>query len=246
MSGYYGSAAKEVKAILDLLDEKTQHSPKVIGLFDEPLDYSSDFLSSDNLQKYYSLIEDKIASSKNSHIVNRLNAFIAPFDYVYLLQSVNNRSTARQISQVGSGRLNRLATVIGDGKAPILGETFAKSDDFLRDFRNIANMPDRLYEDKSLALNKPITLKYPSSAIHAGDAALVDGIRALLGVYQNSWVVFTQGQMDVTIDLQKTLKVQSVTACFGRAPSVNIELPDKFDVSYSSDNTSFSKWGNWQ
>lgn len=240
----YGEASEYVIQSLERLDKNMQSSNKTVGLFDDPEVYFSDFLSPISLEKYSEPIEKGMLLVKNKNsLQRRLTDFVAPFDYIYLLQSIKQNQGKNNTLDERKGRLNRLTDFFKNNNASILGETFKKTEDFLKDYKNIVNKPNRLFESENLALNKPIIVKYTSSPIHAGDPALVNGVRAFLGIEQNSWVVFTQGKLDVTIDLQKVLKIQSVSGCFLKVPVVNLEFPNNFDVSYSIDNKKFFKWG---
>lgn len=245
---YYEEGSKYIQAVLNDIGADMQISKKSIGLFDDQEIYNNSFLSATKLNAYGKRIDQAYSAVKNkTDILQRIRDFEAPFNFIYLKNAITKKEfNTRHFASTQSLLLKKWSYLYDFYKrsgGEFLGETFIKFGDFINDYKKIIDNRYSFFDENNIALNKPIEVKYASSIIHAGDKALVDGIRAFLGIDQNSWVVFTQGIMDVTVDLQKNIKISDVSSVALKVDIVNLEFPDTFEVLYSDDNKTYRKFG---
>jgi ribosomal protein L30E len=124
----------------------------------------------------------------------------------------------------------------------------------IREYNKLANVKMIAFEMiktfgdltvKHLALNKPVSLKYRYSELYpaSGKNALTDGIRGTYNYSAGGWQGFEGVDMDATIDLQKEMEIQKISAGFLNSPNDWIFFPKKIEFFISSDGKDFKKIG---
>lgn len=99
----------------------------------------------------------------------------------------------------------------------------------------------------NLAFGKPVTLAVQADPHYAaaGDATLTDGIMGTTAFKDGKWLGFNGTDLNATIDLEKSTRVQTVTAVFLCDPNSGIFLPPSVTVYVSSDGQHFDRVGEW-
>lgn len=113
------------------------------------------------------------------------------------------------------------------------------------DLKNeIGSRPESTQPVTHLALGKKVIYNAPYSSHYPaqGNNALTDGIRGDWTYGDGCWQGFIDGdRLDVTIDLEATTAIHSVTAAFMQVIGAEVFLPASVTISVSDDGTNFTE-----
>lgn len=95
------------------------------------------------------------------------------------------------------------------------------------------------------ALGKPVsfTNKYDVHYTAAGDSTLTDGIMGTTAFKDGKWLGFSGKDLDITVDMQTPVTINTVTTSFLADPDSGIFLPSEITVYTSSDGKNFKPTG---
>ena len=102
----------------------------------------------------------------------------------------------------------------------------------------------RLYSFNKATL-KPVKYRFPYNSLYkgSGDFTLVDGIRGNTSGSVAEWLGWLADNMDVTIDLQGTLEIHTISVGTAQDAGSWIFFPRKVEFFVSGDGTNFRKVG---
>lgn len=104
--------------------------------------------------------------------------------------------------------------------------------------REEAKQPvEHLAVHKKVTYATPYASQYPS----AGDSALVDGVRGGWSYGDKKWQGFLNTDLDVTVDLEQSTAIKSVSAEFMQLVGPYVWLPKEVIISVSEDGKQFTE-----
>lgn len=260
-NGYYGAAGPFISKYVEAMNQAYLSSGESLGIFDDPTDHIKGYLSVNNLNVYYSILNKaKEAVNDNATYIGRINALIANVDYAYLtnqffdLPNIKDAILAQswsELSLFSEDRFQKLTSIsqaMAASRTSYINEGGLTPQQYTQRMRNVLDDPKALFVPDNLAIGKTIKLTYKPTDIHAkyaGNNALIDGIRGTLKLDLDTWQGFYGGKFEGVIDLGKVIGVKSVSTSFLQRPHVNLQYPTQFKVLYSVNGVSFKEFGNY-
>ncbi|TKG90095.1 hypothetical protein EYV94_24120 [Puteibacter caeruleilacunae] len=95
------------------------------------------------------------------------------------------------------------------------------------------------------AINKSInyTIPYSDKYSSKGDVSLLDGVTGSTTYSDETWMGYEGTDIDLTIDLNTTIKVERIATNFLLSVNDGIHPPEKIEVLLSNNGKEFEKWG---
>lgn len=108
---------------------------------------------------------------------------------------------------------------------------------FIKDKSAKLDIDFHLAIGKKVSYNQPYSKSYPAQK----EATLVNGYRGSLTYGDGQWQGFESHDMDVTIDLEKSIKLKRLSVSFMQQTGPGVFMPDFVEVSLSDDGKEFRK-----
>lgn len=249
VQGYYGIDADAAIKLLYDTGLDLQHNYNKIGLFDDPTMLTTNFFKLRNFNDYVLKIGLK-NNGKNFIDGSHVASLLAPYQFVQTSQYLaaltkNFHSFDPAEYKIVRNAATSLVNTLNSNGSKFMGENGVFKSDFVNGLKFVFDDKPSILVEENKAYRKPFTIVHKSSSIHAGDNGLLDGISANLNLENNSWVVFQDGLLDVTIDLQSKVAIHTVSINFMEADIVKMYYPSDIEVFVSQDGRRYHKWNTY-
>lgn len=234
-NGYYGSAGKYVRTIVDTMSSAVATSGKQLDIYGFPIDGATTYLSPRRMHLYRATIDSAysaLAVNNQAYHIDRLDYFRMALDFAQIELNAKNG--------VDTLMLHRLVDDMQRFKVPKLMEYGVTPEQYLATMRNFV----RKSTGVNYAFAAPITLRKiptPPYTCQRG-ASLVDHKGGLLD-FRNDWIGFWGDTLDAIISLDSTRILHQTTIDFFYYPLSWIFLPQQIECYLSDDAVHWQQVG---
>jgi hypothetical protein len=252
LNGYYGEAGKQIRAYIALMTSELIKSNAKLWIYDSPVASMKDYLAPELIKKYNSIFDEAQRSVRDKNVfLERVKIARLPLKYAMLEQA--------KVIGIGESGI-----VLNDnGNYKVNPKIISLLDEFLAGCKTIGNvhvnekqLDADLYVSRYKAmlsktmknpfgLFKPVKyLTEPNWKYQAnGEKTLTDGFCGDED-YHFNWIGFEGNDMEVIIDLQKTVAIKKVSADFLQVSFSWVFFPEEFEVRLSNDGENFNNVSN--
>ncbi|MBV9987644.1 MAG: DUF4838 domain-containing protein [Chitinophagaceae bacterium] len=248
LNGYYGKAAPFISGYLDLIGNKLSVTRTRLDIYGNPVNNHADYLSPANLDSYSGWMDKAEAAVETDALrLQRLRQLRLTHEYVYLQQTRffgKERHGIYERTETGDfvlkpflpGRENNFVVISERAGVKHLAESGASLQQYHDEWKTIFRTPSKI----NLAANAAVTLTYPFVPEYPAkrERTLVDETPGYADFSYN-WLCFYGSPMEVTIDLKKTISVNSVRLHFLEDARHWIFKPASVSVQISGDGISY-------
>jgi len=251
LRGFYGPAAKPIRAYIRLMHDALDESGGDLGIYGFPWDGFRTYLTPRLLAKYEKLLTKAEAAVSGDPVLEaRVKRARLPLEFAIL--EISKRNAAPGYSLFLNGRKSRFADPAMEARL----RAFVSWADRL-EFRQLdeggttpaayqADMTD-FFAHGMLAhagLNKPVRLASSWSEKYqvGGPQALTDGLKGTSD-YHCNWLGFEGEDMDAVVDLGRAVEVRSARLDFLQDINAWIWVPEAVEFQAAGEGSEFVSFG---
>jgi hypothetical protein len=247
--GYYGDAGIYIKKYIATMHESLINSMGSLKIWSNPWRANKSYLTPALLKKYSDLFDKaESAVEKEPEFLNRVRRARLPLEFAILqiakwnvteelsyFENVNDQFVVKKKFQE---RLNNFVKLCRENGIEQLSEIRGYIDDYENSVKNFMTK-GMLYHS---ALNKPV-----KSLTQVSDVYTVNGVNALTDGFLGEeyslthWLEFKSGTMDVIINMEHPILIDSVSTNFLRNISNSIGFPTSVELLTSNDGEKFNQ-----
>jgi len=252
LRGYYGAAAKPIRAYIDEMKEALLHSGKPLRIFGTPNEAASSYLTPQLMDRYHKLFDEaEQVVHDDAVLLERVKIARQPLVYATLEQAKKNYTGDRGVYESVNGQW-RAKTSIRELIDPFtdlclrqgvtqLKEWSCTPEEYRSSFYRMLSqgMNEHLAFGKKVTFITPDATSLPATAA----AMLTDGFRGAQD-YDYNWLSMSgQGNIEVVIDLEETKPVHYIESSFYQYGFWLRLLPKKVAYYLSTDGANFELVG---
>lgn len=247
LDAYYGIAAPHIKNYLDLIHLNAGKSWKRMDIYDNPVIPFNTYLKKSDLLDYEAILDSALRVTVHDDVLlKRVEILTLPIHFAILQQakfygiddsgvfSVDGRNW--KVNQSVKNRLDKFLTILSKYEITQLNESGLTPKQYQSEWEDLFKAGPNLHK----ALHKPIKLLTPNHDDFSGKGAktLVDGA---LGSedFQFNWLGWNGDNMEVLIDMEELVKINSVKLSFLENQRFYMFLPKSIRVEVSSDGKKY-------
>lgn len=247
--GYYGEAGIYIKKYIATMHESLINSMGSLKIWSNPWRANKSYLTPALLKKYSDLFDKaESAVEKEPEFLNRVRRARLPLEFAILqiakwnvteelsyFENVNDQFVVKKEFQE---RLNNFVKLCRENGIEQLSEIRGYIDDYENSVKNFMTK-GMLYHS---ALNKRV-----KSLTQVSDVYTVNGVNALTDGFLGEeyslthWLEFKSGTMDVIINMEHPILIDSVSTNFLRNISNSIGFPTSVELLTSNDGEKFNQ-----
>ncbi len=247
--GYYKSAGRYISEYINLIQTESRKTNRQIDIYGNPINEYNSYLSPELLDQY-STIFDKAegAVEEFEKVLNRIYRLRLTLDYTSLQQAkffgpdkhgylVQDEESLNYIIK-GSipKRINKFVDNLNRFKITELSEGGITPEAYREEWMNILakGFKYNMAMEAKVSFKIPYIKDYPAK----GDKTINDGVTGYCD-YSYNWLCFYGNDIDVTIDMETTKEVDSISFNLLDDPRHWIFLPSQIEVTVSSDGVKY-------
>lgn len=247
--GYYGKAAPFIRQYIDLSTSELLKSEKPLTLYEPPALHADDYLSAENLDKYFEILKLAAEAVKDDTTKrNRVEMVLQSIRYAWLevckyqiyadswVFEKNPETNGFRIKPKANEILETFYKTAKKYGPSILHEINNPPDEYYRktsDYFNNAIVNHKAV-GKKISFEKQFSRAYKAN----GQNSLIDGIKGTSD-YQVLWQGWFGDYINATIDLDSTENLSSVQISFVDDNQAWIMPPQSVEIKLSDDNVTY-------
>lgn len=251
LNGYYGKAGKYIREYIDLSTSELLKSDKALTLYEPPASHAQDYLSPENIEKYFEIFSKALNAVQNDSIkTHRVDMALQSIRYAWLevckyqifeknwVFEKSPSNNTYSLKPKAADILEKFYTTAKKHGPKILNE--------------INNPPDEYYQNISAyfnnaivshkAVGKKISFDKQFSRLYRanGQNSLIDGVKGT-NDYQVLWQAWWGDYVIATIDLESFEEINYIEMSFVDDNQAWIMPPESIEIYLSDDNNDYKK-----